>query len=152
MTALAHEFEFDPQFDQLRTPLRAVDAEAEPALPSQPALFAVPQPAPERPVRRIEPALRLTRRGRLAVFGASVVTTAVMGIAIGAAAVASGESSELATQPVQVMAGDTLWDIAATANPGGDIRATMNDIIVLNALPSGGSLPVGAHLDVPVYE
>jgi hypothetical protein len=53
---------------------------------------------------------------------------------------------------VRVLAGHTLWKIAADANPDGDIRATVDEIIELNALPNASALQMGSEIAVPVYQ
>lgn len=118
----------------------------------QPALFVVPalQEVPSRPAPAAQ--YRLTRRGRLVVFAATVVAFAAVFVGVGAQAVASFQNpTSIETTRVAVMPGMTLWEIAASANPGGDVRATIDDIVKLNALPVGQSLQIGAQLEVPVY-
>lgn len=116
----------------------------------QPAAHPAAQLTPARPAPAAQ--YRLTRRGRLAVFGSTLAAFAVLFVALGAQAVATFQDPvSVETVSVAVMPGMTLWEIAAQANPGGDIRATIDDIIRLNALPVGGSLPIGTQLEVPVY-
>lgn len=97
--------------------------------------------------------LRLTRRGRLALFGAAAVVFTGLSIALGSAVVATSEAgpaTELAE--VRVEPGQTLWGIAAEANPSGDIRDTVDEIVLLNSLENGSKLQMGTMLAVPVYE
>lgn len=104
------------------------------------------------PIAQAAP-LRLTRRGRLALFGASLTVFAGVSIGLGSAVVASSDSGDsIDTTSVRVMPGQTLWSIAAQANPEGDIRDTVDDIVRLNSLVNGSNLQTGAVLDVPVYE
>jgi LysM repeat protein len=49
---------------------------------------------------------------------------------------------------VSVQPGQTLWDIAASVNDGGDVRTTMSHLEDLNHLDSA-TLQVGQHLRVP---
>ncbi|WP_293783962.1 LysM domain-containing protein [uncultured Aeromicrobium sp.] len=96
--------------------------------------------------------LRLTRRGRIVVFGAVALLLAVLSILLGASVAATDDAPTLPTTTVQVQPGQTLWQIAADANPRGDIRNTIDDIVRLNALPNASGLKMGTTLAVPVYE
>jgi LysM repeat protein len=98
------------------------------------------------------PSLRLTRRGRLVVFLGSLGITLSALIAWGPSVVATAEKGD--PTPVRVVTvepGDTLWDIAARANPGGNVGDTVDEIAELNALSSTGDLQVGQDLSVPRY-
>ncbi len=109
-----------------------------------------------RPARRPAPAasgVRLTRRGRLVVLLVAVAALATGAIALGSSTVATGEAGRMpATQVVTVEPGQTLWQIAAAANPTGDVRDTVDDIMRMNSLPDAGALQMGSDLAVPVYE
>ncbi len=97
--------------------------------------------------------LRLTHRGRLAVLLAALLTLAVLAVALGSSTTATGEAgAPVATHSVTVEPGVTLWEIAAEANPTGDIRQTVDDIMELNSLPSAGGLQMGSEIAVPIYE
>jgi nucleoid-associated protein YgaU len=101
--------------------------------------------------------IKLTRRGR-------VVVGVLMGLAVAAVAIAiwfavAGQaqaSSQIgrrvpagnSVSRVVVRPGETLWAIAAQADPAADPRAVMPEIIDLNSL-SGTSLQVGQVLLVP---
>jgi hypothetical protein len=98
------------------------------------------------------PEYRLTRRGRLVVFTASLLIVAGLVVSLGSRAMATRDVGSLHTTSVTVMPGMTLWEIATEANPGGDTRATIDAIMRLNALPKGQSLPIGVQLEVPVYQ
>ena len=103
-------------------------------------------PAPESTV------LRLTRRGRVAVLLAALLTLAVLVVALGPSTIATGEAGDaVPTQTVTVQPGDTLWKLATKANPNGDIRQTVDDIMRLNSLPTA-HLPMGSEVAVPIYE
>ncbi len=103
-------------------------------------------------VQRPTPGLRLTRRGKAAVMTVALVLLAVLVIALGSASFASGESGPAEpTRTVQVTAGQTLWQIAAEANPTGDIRTTVDEIVRLNSLPSASALQLGSQIAVPIY-
>lgn len=113
-----------------------------------------------RPVRHLRavPAphdsaqVRLTRRGKLVVLALAVAVIGILAIMFGPSSTASGESGTAPeTTQVRVMPGHTLWQIAADANPNGDIRATVDDIIRLNALPNASALQMGSEIAVPVY-
>lgn len=98
-------------------------------------------------------AVRLTRRGRLVVLAAALAVIAFAVVALGPSVVASGERGEVpATSVVTVQPGQTLWQIAVEANPAGDPRRTVDDIMRMNALSSAGALQMGRELAVPVYE
>ena len=113
----------------------------------------------ERPARhlRLVPtpetnALRLTRRGRIAVLLAALLTLAVLVIALSPSTTATGEAGDqVPTQTVTVQPGDTLWKLATDANPNGDLRQTVDDIMRLNSLPTA-HLPMGSEIAVPIYE
>ena len=110
-------------------------------------LRAVPAPvAPARPAP-----VRLTRRGRAVVFAAVSMILAIGAIVMGASVAATSDAAPVATTTVQVQPGQTLWQIAAEANPGGDVRATVDEIVRLNALPNASGLQMGTSLAVPVY-
>jgi hypothetical protein len=90
--------------------------------------------------------LRLTRRGRLVVFGASLA--AMLGVGFVAATGSLANDQPEPTRVVTVHSGQTLWDIAASVNDGGDVRTTMAHLETINHLDSP-SLQVGQHLRVP---
>jgi nucleoid-associated protein YgaU len=88
---------------------------------------------------------RLTRRGRLIVFGASLA--AMLGLGFVAATGSLANDQPEPTRVVTVQPGQTLWDIASRAS-GGDVRATMAHLEAINHLDST-TLQVGQHLRVP---
>ncbi len=90
--------------------------------------------------------LRLTRRGRLVVFVASLVAMLGVGLVAATGSLASDQPQQ--TRVVDVQPGQTLWDIAARATDGGDVRSTMAHIEAMNHLDSA-SLQVGQRLRVP---
>ncbi|MGA8993293.1 MAG: LysM peptidoglycan-binding domain-containing protein [Nocardioidaceae bacterium] len=98
------------------------------------------------------PALRLTRRGRLAVaVGLLAVTTAVV-LAMGLrSAAAGGGADPVPTRTVQVAPGDTLWGIAATVSGPGEVRETVFRIKELNSM-TGAALRAGERIAVPVAQ
>ena len=113
----------------------------------------------DRPVRHLHlvPApkttvLQLTRRGRVAVLLAALLTMAVLVVALGSSTTATGDAGDPGpTQTVMVQPGDTLWKLATDANPNGDLRQTVDDIMRLNSLASA-HLPMGSEIAVPIYE
>ncbi|WP_229053637.1 LysM domain-containing protein [Aeromicrobium sp. Leaf350] len=120
-------------------------------------LALVPHTAvPGRTARAPRPAttggLRLTRRGRvLLTVLALLVVTALM-VVFGSGTAATSDAAEITgTTTITVQPGQTLWSIAGEANPGGDVRDTMDDIVQLNSLVKGETLQMGTQLALPVY-
>lgn len=99
------------------------------------------------------PGVRLTRRGRAAVFLAALTVALGAGLMFGSSVTATDATGEApATQAVMVQPGETLWDIASRIHPGGDIRDTIEEILELNSLSSPAGLQMGREIAVPVYE
>jgi nucleoid-associated protein YgaU len=90
--------------------------------------------------------LRLTRRGRLLVFGASLAAMLGLGFVAATGSLADGQPEP--TRVVTIQPGQTLWDIAADVSDGGDVRATLAHLEAINHLDSP-ALQVGEHLRVP---
>ncbi|MCW2770965.1 MAG: hypothetical protein JWR27_2398 [Aeromicrobium sp.] len=118
------------------------------------------RPSAARPVRHLravpaahQPAhVQLTRRGKIVIVTLAVAVIGILTIAFGPSSTASSEAGVAPeTTQVRVLPGHTLWEIAAEANPNGDIRATVDDIIRLNALPNASALQMGSEIAVPVY-
>lgn len=109
--------------------------------------------SPARTSRRSapRPPVRLTARGRAAVFFLlSVVTLLLVMVAVGGtSADASDSTGGPATASVVVQAGDSLWTVAKSLQPNGDPRAMMQTLVELNGL-DGGSLVPGQQLIVPI--
>ena len=114
-----------------------------------------------RPVRHLRavpdarpaPGLRLTRRGKVVILAVAVAVIALLVVLFGSSSVAgdrAGAAPE--TTSVRVLPGQTLWQIAAEANPNGDIRKTVDEIVRLNSLPNASALQLGSEIAVPVYE
>lgn len=102
--------------------------------------------------RPAQPQLRLTRRGKSLIVSVSVAAIAVMAVMFGQSSNATDQvGTPQETTMVQVHPGNTLWQIAAAANPDGDIRATVDEIVELNSLPNASSLQMGSQIAVPVY-
>ncbi len=113
-----------------------------------------PETAQARPVRT---RVRLTRRGRIVVatlITAGVVLVAALAWLAGTArAEAAGSGSPASAvyhslRPVVVQPGESLWTIATQADPAGDPRAVMQEIIDINAL-NGTSVQPGQRLWLP---
>ncbi len=126
----------------------------DPAYAPRPASGRAADPSWSAPagstVVRPEGELRLTRRGRLAVFLACVALVLAAAFFLGASSVATEEpGAQVPTEVVTVSGGETLWELAAERTaPGGDVRDMMLRIERLNALESG-ALDAGQRLLVP---
>ena len=120
-----------------------------------------PRRAPQRPAQarrvRARPRTRLTRRGRIVVsalvIGAMllVAVLAWMGGATRAEAAGSGSPPSAVYRnlaKIVVQPGESLWTIAAQAEPAADPRNVIQQIIDLNAL-GGSSIQPGERLWVP---
>jgi hypothetical protein len=110
--------------------------------------------APARPVRT---RVRLTRRGRIVVAAlitaCAVLVAALAWLAGTARAEAAGSGSPASAvyhslRSVVVQPGESLWTIATQADPAGDPRAVMQEIIDINAL-HGTSVQPGQRLWLP---
>lgn len=106
--------------------------------------YAQQAPAAER---RRPSTVRLTRRGRLVVLLSGLFLALVVGVAVGAASVASGESQQ--TETVVVGSGETLWSIADEAAGDGSTSEMIHEIEQLNELESG-LVYAGQSLEIPV--
>jgi LysM repeat protein len=93
--------------------------------------------------------IRLTRRGRLVLLIAAVLCM-LLGFLLGDTLSFKGGtiSPPAASHSIVVQPGQTLWGIATQVAPHADPRATVQQIIVLNHLPST-SLQAGETLAVP---
>jgi Tfp pilus assembly protein FimV len=90
--------------------------------------------------------LRLTRRGRLVVFGLGLAATLGLGFVAATGSLANDKPEP--TRVVTVQPGQTLWDIAASVSGSGDVRSTMAHLEAINHLDSS-SLQAGQTLRVP---
>lgn len=100
-----------------------------------------------------EPPLRLTRRGRLAMFLSTVLMLVVLAVILGSTTVATDQpGTPVPATMVTVQPGQTLWDLAAKANPHGDVRVTVDDIMRLNSIESAGAIQSGDKIAVPLYK
>ena len=99
--------------------------------------------------------LQLTRRGRFFLIGLPFVTGAAALLVV-AAVFLLPPTVKASTEPagapvthgVTVQADQTLWEIAAVADPQRDTREVMNDIAELNGLTSS-TRHTGQVLEVP---
>lgn len=114
-----------------------------------------------RPVRHLRavpdarpaPRLRLTRRGKVVILAGAIALIALLVVMFGSPSIAGGHAGAAPeTTTVQVLPGRTLWQIAAEANPNGDIRQTVDEIVRLNSLPNASALQMGSEIAVPVYK
>lgn len=122
-----------------------------PALPPRRTRHLVAVPTTARGGRTVDaPAtpLRLTRRGRLLVT--LLCSAVVLAVAVVGARVAWADSSAAApaTTQVTVLPGQTLWEIASTADPSADPRDAVIEIRDLNGLPDS-QVFAGQVLTVP---
>lgn len=110
-----------------------------------------------RPARRSQPQaratqagpVRLTRRGRLVVFGVMLAVVFAVALALSGSSTATHESGpEVRTERIVVQPGQTLWAIAQEYGDG-DLRETVDELERLNALDST-MLQAGQELFVPV--
>lgn len=97
-------------------------------------------------VRPRPSSLRLTQRGRLVVFGATLAAMLGLGFVAATGSLASDQPEP--TRVVTVQPGQTLWDIASRVSAGGDVRATVAHLEAINHLDNT-TLQVGQHLRVP---
>jgi hypothetical protein len=102
--------------------------------------------------RPTAPQMRLTRRGRLVLFGAALVVVLASVLLIGSSSMASNEPGVTQeTEVVMVGYGETLWEISADLATDGRVREMMTTIKELNALDSS-MLVAGQELHIPVTD
>jgi len=99
-------------------------------------------------VRRVEPPLRLTRRGRAAVLILLVLVASLASAVLFTTASRADDQPAVAPPTVTVRPGDTLWDIAARVQPGRDGYDAVADLRRLNHL-ADSSLTPGQILILP---
>lgn len=93
--------------------------------------------------------LRITRRGRLALFALiALPITAAIGATVGSPATATGADASVQFSTVTVRAGESLWLLAERVAPDADPRDVVTDIASLNNLTEAELLP-GQTLALP---
>ncbi|HWD78436.1 MAG TPA: LysM peptidoglycan-binding domain-containing protein [Kribbella sp.] len=99
-----------------------------------------------------EPALRLTRRGRMLLTAVSVLVfgAAVLVLGLRVAGVLEPGPHFTHTVPVQVAPGQTLWSIAESTNPGQDPTIVVEKIADLNKLATPADITPGQTLQIPI--
>ena len=93
--------------------------------------------------------VRLTRRGRLVAFTASVAALGAVIVGAGQVAGASAQAGSDEPSVVVVQAGETLWGIAQEVAPGSDPRGVVHQIRRMNDLGTAPIVP-GQSIVVPV--
>jgi len=117
-----------------------------------PANASSPGVHPRTGVRRSDPPLRLTRRGKVVLV--TVVTMLALGVlwlgTLAAVTASTGPASPAhdGLPYVDVQRGDTLWKIASAVGDGGDPAPMVRQIMNLNGL-SGSLIQPGTRLYVP---
>ncbi len=132
-------------------------APARPVHPVHPVHPALPV-HPARPVRPRPAAapLRLTRRGRTVVTAAALVLAAGLASLIVVATSAGAQATDhgqpgggyAGMREVVVRPGQTLWSIAAAAEPSADPRVVIQQIMTVNSLTTS-QIEAGQLLWVP---
>jgi hypothetical protein len=92
-------------------------------------------------VRRVEPPLRLTRRGRAVILGLLVVLTSLASAVLFTTASRAGGAPVGPPPTMTVHSGDTLWDIAARVMPGRNGQDAVAELRDLNDLEGYGLQP-----------
>jgi hypothetical protein len=126
-------------------------AAARPAAPARPGVSGRPGERPGSPGP-----VRLTRRGRLVVGGLAIAAAAalasLLSLVLAGGALAANHGAARAgyqgMQQIVVQPGQTLWSIAAAAEPSADPRTVMPQIMEANSL-SGSTVYSGETLWVP---
>lgn len=128
------------------------------ARPLRPEAYG-PGVVPAAPAQgeRAVAAVRLTHRGRAVVTAAAVAVATVVLVVLGTASIATTSAStgadvdaSTATVTVTVEPGQSLWEIARSAAPDTDPRATITRIVDTNGLASAGAIRPGQRLTVPL--
>jgi Tfp pilus assembly protein FimV len=90
---------------------------------------------------RVEPPLRLTRRGRAALFGLLVMLASLASAVLFTTASRADDAPAGPPPSVTVRSGDTLWDISARVMPDRDVRDAVAQLRDLNGLDGYGLQP-----------
>jgi LysM repeat protein len=92
-------------------------------------------------IRRVEPPLRLTRRGRAVVLVLLALVASLASAVLFTTASRADNQPATAPPTLTVRSGDTLWDIAARVRPGRDGQAAVAEIRRINHLDGYGLTP-----------
>ena len=92
-------------------------------------------------VRRPQPPLRLTRRGRVVVIVLLALLASVASAVLFTTASRASDDPAVPAPTITVRPGDTLWDIAASLPARRDGWARVDEIRRLNHLGSGDLQP-----------
>ena len=99
-------------------------------------------------VRRVQPPLRLTRRGRAAVLVFLALVASLASAVLFTTASRADNQPVTAPPTITVRSGDTLWDIASRVRPHGDGQAAVAELRRINRL-DGYDLEPGQVLILP---
>ncbi|MFF5293262.1 LysM peptidoglycan-binding domain-containing protein [Paractinoplanes globisporus] len=99
-------------------------------------------------VRRPQPPLRLTRRGRVVVIVLLALLASVASAVLFTTASRASDDPAVPAPTITVRPGDTLWEIATAVRPGRDARDAVAEIRRLNHL-GGYDLQPGQVLTLP---
>ena len=108
--------------------------------------------APQVQTTVVRTRLRLTRRGRVVFTGLAALPLVIWAfvLVLGSGAAAADVDSAGATfEYVTVGEGDSLWAIAETLDPNGDVREVIAEIVRLNGLDDAVVEP-GQRLALPL--
>lgn len=102
----------------------------------------------------VQPALRLTARGRMVIRATAALLLAVVGYTVlglvsGVAVSASDDARTRPAHSVVVRPGETLWQIAARELPSMDPREGIAVIRLRNGLAAGDVLQAGSTIAIP---
>jgi hypothetical protein len=107
-----------------------------------------PTTLPEVEIRRLtgrRPEWQRRRRRTRLITAAVTVLAVILGV-VGAV---DADSGPIETVEVRIVAGDTLWDLAADHTPAGeDVRVTLRELMELNGL-TDSAVRVGQVVEVP---
>ncbi|KRC58766.1 hypothetical protein ASE14_16990 [Agromyces sp. Root81] len=98
--------------------------------------------------------LRLTRRGRIVFTGLAALPLVIWAFVVvlgSGAAAADVDSAGAVFEYVTVGQGDSLWAIAESIDPSGDVREVIDEIILLNGLDDAVVEP-GQRLALPLAQ
>ena len=99
-------------------------------------------------VRRPQPPLRLTRRGRVVVIVLLALLASVASAVLFTTASRASSDPSTPAPTITVRPGDTLWEIASSVRPERDARGAVAELRELNHL-TGYDLQPGQVLTLP---